>query len=71
MFRDHFNQTPLDYVIKRKLLAACRLFTQDGASIGLAAKAVGYSDQMYFSKQFKKHMGCTPSQYQQSFRAGY
>ena len=71
MFWDHFKQTPLDYVIKRKLLAACRLFTQEGASIGLAAKAVGYSDQMYFSKQFKKHMGCTPSQYRQASNAEY
>ena len=71
MFWDHFKQTPLDYVIKRKLLAACRLFTQEGASIGLAAKAVGYSDQMYFSKQFKKHMGCTPSQYRKASNAEY
>lgn len=63
LFRSHFDQTPIDYVIKRKLLAACQLLTEVDMSVGYAAKAVGYDDQMYFSKQFKKHLGASPSQY--------
>ena len=69
LFRSYFNQTPIDYVIKRKFLIACQLLSEEGMSVGYAAKAVGYEDQMYFSKQFKKHLGVSPSRYKSAIFA--
>lgn len=66
VFKKNLGLTPTDYVIKRKLLNAAQLFTHGGLSIGAAAEAVGYDDQMYFSRQFRKHMGCSPSEYRAS-----
>mgnify|MGYP004525640023 FL=1 len=66
VFKKNLGLTPTDYVIKRKLLTAAQLFTHGGLSIGAAAEAVGYDDQMYFSRQFRKHMGCSPTEYRAS-----
>ncbi|NMO98170.1 AraC family transcriptional regulator [Paenibacillus lemnae] len=48
-----------DYRIRR----ACELLKSSGLSIKSVACSVGYSDQLYFSKRFKKATSYTPSEY--------
>ncbi|MBN1925649.1 MAG: AraC family transcriptional regulator, partial [Prolixibacteraceae bacterium] len=44
------------------------LLQQSGNSVTGVAFEVGYSDADYFSRQFKKFYGVTPSEYQRENR---
>ncbi|WP_313072714.1 helix-turn-helix transcriptional regulator [Lacrimispora sp.] len=52
---------PVDYLIEYRLETAAGLLNENGYSVRQAAIAVGYKDEFYFSRLFKKHMGITPS----------
>ena len=55
-------------VIQEKLKAAENMFaTNPVISIGEVANELGYSDQFYFSKLFKKYRGVSPSEYLRAF----
>lgn len=51
-----------------RLQEACRLLTESQLDIGLIAERVGYTHTSNFSVNFKKSMGCTPSQYRRQNR---
>lgn len=53
---------PKDYLIYYRLCKAVDLLRDQSLSIEMIASSVGYNDQFYFSKQFKKNVGMTPSQ---------
>ncbi len=53
---------PKDYLIYYRLCKAVDLLHDQNLSIDMIASSVGYNDQFYFSKQFKKNVGMTPSQ---------
>ena len=64
VFKKETGKTPLQYltdirIIRTKqLLADKKLF-----SIISIAENCGFSDSLYFSTCFKKHVGCSPSEY--------
>lgn len=62
-FRQHTGFPPHKYVMERRLSASLALLANAPASIMEAAHAVGYGDELYFSRLFKKHMGLTPSEF--------
>ncbi len=53
---------PKDYLIYYRLCKSVDLLRDQNLSIDMIASSVGYNDQFYFSKQFKKNVGMTPSQ---------
>lgn len=61
-FRRHTGLSPLKYITKIRLDASLRLLNTH-SSIGEVAHQVGYSDEYYFSRLFKKQMGITPTEY--------
>ena len=62
-FREHTGLSPLKFLITTRLNASLRLLSDPAVSVAEAAHAVGYSDEYYFSRLFKKQMGITPSEY--------
>lgn len=68
-FKRHFNTTPQQFVIKRRILEACELMRSGDVELCTLSTDIGFYDQSSFSKQFRKHMGMTPRQYGKKFRA--
>lgn len=54
--------SPKDYLIYYRISKAVDLLRDANLSIEMIATSVGYNDQFYFSKQFKKNVGMTPSE---------
>ena len=61
IFREKIGMTVMDYVIKTRMEAAYNLLLGE-MPVFRTAELVGYSDQFYFSKSFKKHFGISPSE---------
>ena len=55
-----------DYVRERRLQKACELLMDTALPVSGEAERVGYNDMGYFTKVFKKQMGCTPSAYRKN-----
>lgn len=65
-FRLKYAQTPYDYQIDRKIVAAKRLLKYTLLPIGEVSRRLGYSDQHYFSNLFKQKCGISPMQYRKT-----
>ena len=63
MFKAHTGMAPNEYIIMQRISAACQLLTQTDKSVGTIASEVGYHDQYYFSRIFKKMVGISPQRY--------
>ncbi|MFT4204159.1 MAG: two-component regulator propeller domain-containing protein [Chitinophagaceae bacterium] len=53
-----------EFIKIQRLQKACMLLKENTYNITEITYQVGYSDRKYFSKEFKKHYGITPSEYQ-------
>lgn len=60
-FRNYFNQSPKEYIIKQRLLYA-RTLIADGVPIETAAFESGFNDPKYFARVSKKYLNRTPSE---------
>jgi AraC-like DNA-binding protein len=67
-FRATFQTTPRHYLIKMRVVNACRLLMDPRLSLTEIALEVGFYDHSDFSRQFKKHMGESPTQYREANR---
>ncbi len=54
--------SPKDYLTYYRISKAVDLLKDRNLSIEMISASVGYNDQFYFSKQFKKNVGQTPSE---------
>ncbi|GAB2697366.1 helix-turn-helix domain-containing protein [Paenibacillus thermoaerophilus] len=55
--------TPLRYMTAVRLKESLRLLANRPSSVAEVAHAVGYPDELYFSRLFKKHTGLSPTDY--------
>lgn len=61
IFKKIYNTTPQEYVLSNRLSYAKQIIeSKDYFSIYEVAKAVGFSDPLYFSKAYKKFYGFSP-----------
>lgn len=67
LFKETMGVTFQEYVISVRLKQACQLLRFSTNKIKDVAVSTGFHDQHYFSKVFKKKMGCTPREYQVNF----
>lgn len=63
LFKKYTKITPIQYLIKVRMEKASELLRQDNFSVQQIAESVGYKNQFYFSKEFKKYFGIMPSKY--------
>jgi len=63
VFMTNVKQSPIDYLTHYRISEACALLKGADLSIAEIAVSVGFFDQFYFSRVFKKVMGMPPSKY--------
>lgn len=69
VFISNLNQSPIDYLTEYRINEACNLIRNTNLSISEIAVSVGFFDQFYFSRVFKKIKKVPPSKYLQSLEA--
>ena len=68
VFKEHTGISPNEYIITQRISAACRLLIQTDKSVSAVAADVGYHDQYYFSRIFRKKVGIPPLKYRNEKR---
>lgn len=63
-FREAFNETPTEHIHRLRISRARMLFRSTNRSIASVAAEVGFSDDRYFRRIFKRTVGLTPGQFQ-------
>ena len=63
VFMSNVGQSPIDYLTNYRIGEACNLLRDSKLSIAEIAVSVGFFDQFYFSRVFKKTKGVPPSRY--------
>ncbi|WP_343271477.1 AraC family transcriptional regulator [Lentibacillus songyuanensis] len=63
VFKKRFGKTVMEYVTELRMQAAKRLMNQGSLKVREIAHEIGYRDEFYFSRKFKKETGMTPTNY--------
>lgn len=66
LFKEYFSTTPADFIKERRMQKARMLLQHTRLPVGLVAQQCGVPDYNYFSKQFKKMFGVSPSSLRKS-----
>lgn len=69
LFMQHISIPPNEYLMRYRINKAASLLETGRLTVGEVAYSTGFSDQLYFSRVFKKYMGVPPSRYGSSSRA--
>jgi AraC-like DNA-binding protein len=73
---DHFSRVflkvtgrrPQDYAIEARIGRARQLLGESDLTIGMIAEALGFQDIFYFSRQFRRQTGQTPTEFRRGLR---
>ncbi|WP_135556583.1 AraC family transcriptional regulator [Paenibacillus cymbidii] len=68
LFKKTFGDSVGDYIAALRINEAKRLMARAEGKLREIAHQVGYGDEFYFSRKFKKETGIAPSEYMQSRR---
>ena len=63
LFMENISVPPNEYLMRFRMNKAAALLEEGRLSVGEVASSTGFTDQLYFSRVFKKYMGIPPSQY--------
>ena len=63
LFKVELHTSSSDYLNRVRIANACRLLSFSDMSIGEISEAVGFREQYYFAKNYKKLSGVSPSEY--------
>ena len=63
IFKSHTATSPMQYVNCLRIEKAKNLLTESNLAISDVARLSGFSDPYYFSREFKKSVGITPTGY--------
>ena len=73
-FQTYLRKSPKEYLSEYRIKQACHLLRETDLSVSAIAYSVGFENNLYFSKAFRKQKGVSPSEYrkdrktQQSFK---
>ena len=62
-FQQYTGYTPIDYLNNFRIERAKTLLTSTNMQISTISQEVGFQDEFYFSRMFKKRVGIAPSKY--------
>lgn len=62
-FKQNTGMTITDYIHQARINKAVQYFNTTKMTVSEAALAVGFQDFAYFSRLFRKQMGCSPKEY--------
>ena len=65
-FKRYTGLSPNAFRIKSRLDISCSMLLSTKMSIGEISSFVGFSDPLYFSRLFKKHLGLSPVEYRKA-----
>lgn len=63
LFRRQTGYAPIDFLIRQRIQRACRLLDTTEESVAVIAAQVGYEDAYYFTRCFRRIVGCPPRTY--------
>lgn len=63
IFHESMGKTPQEFLINYRMTKATELLKLTGLSVGDIGNAVGYSNQLHFSRAFKNVYGVSPRQW--------
>lgn len=66
VFQKYTKHAPMDFFIRLKMKRACELLRSTDTYVYEVAQRLGYSDQYYFSRIFKRVVGMSPREYKHS-----
>ncbi|PXX52019.1 AraC family transcriptional regulator [Hungatella effluvii] len=66
IFKKYTNHTPMDFYLNLKMKEACKMLRSSNMYIYEIGLILGYKDQYYFSRIFKKIIGVSPKEYKYS-----
>jgi AraC-like DNA-binding protein len=64
-FKNHIGTSPISYLQQVRLHRAMHLLSDRNLTIEQVAQKIGMSDPFYFTRQFKKHFGISPSRFRE------
>ncbi|STO09060.1 response regulator [Exiguobacterium aurantiacum] len=67
-FKQQYGVNLSEYLLSIRMLEAKRLLETSRQRIYEVAQAVGFSDDKYFRKVFKKQVGVTPNEYREQYQ---
>ena len=62
-FKKYYNESPIEYIKRKRIEMACHLLRTELYSITDVALRCGFDSISYFSLEFKRYMGCSPKAY--------
>ncbi|MBE5948815.1 MAG: helix-turn-helix domain-containing protein [Lachnospiraceae bacterium] len=65
-FSELMHMTPFEYLLRVRIENSCRMLLDDNLTIGEVATQCGFNSFSYFSKVFRRFVGCTPREYRTS-----
>jgi AraC-like DNA-binding protein len=68
IFKENYKITPIDYILRLRIQYACSLLKKSTINIYDIAYQSGFNDSNYFTRQFKKIIGCSPKDYRLDIR---
>ncbi|WP_455716202.1 helix-turn-helix domain-containing protein [Anaerosporobacter sp.] len=66
IFRQTMNRTPMQYIMRYRIMQSCHLLTETNKKIAEIANLSGFNNISYYNKVFLSVVGCTPKQYRNS-----
>ena len=65
LFHKYQGCSPIQYLIQYRIDMALELIVRTDLNVRSIAQAVGYTDELYFIRAFKKRVGCSPMSYRE------
>ena len=69
-FQTYLGKSPKEYLSEYRIRQACHLLKETDLSVSAIAYSVGFENNLYFSKAFKKIKKISPSEYRKSHYPG-
>lgn len=67
LFKRAMKMSPQEYILMQRINAACFYLKQSEYSVSEISSVIGYEDQFYFSRIFKKKTGISPYGYRKKY----